>query len=177
MTNLGSLSSRLRPAQPCRLNIVLRDSMVIEGYIHIGEDQSLVQYFSSRRGGWMNVTRARRTRTDDAPGHIIVQSEHVVMASAPDGGVMVTSAPGAEERPVEVVLVGGHTIRGHLPAGPKQRLSDVIAAYGKFIGITRATLSDGRALGDLALNAGAIALLRDLRDAAPIDEGLSGPEL
>jgi hypothetical protein len=170
------LTSRLKP-QPRRLNLVLRDSTVIEGYIHIGEEQSLVQYFNTRRGGWFNLTRARRPRLDEPPGHMIAQAEHVIMASAPDESVQVTNAPGmgTEERPVEVVLIGGHTVRGYLTAAPQQRLSDVIAACGRFIGVARATLKDGRALGDVVLHSGAIEILRDVRATGGLDEGSSAP--
>ncbi|MBI1809375.1 MAG: hypothetical protein HYR75_05700 [Gemmatimonadetes bacterium] len=170
------ITNRLKP-QPRRLNLVLRDSTVVEGYIHIGEEQSLVQYFNTRRGGWFNLTRARRPRLDEPPGHIIAQAEHVIMASAPDEGVQVGTAAGinTEDRPVEVVLIGGHTVRGFLSAAPQQRLSDVIAASGKFVGVTRATLKDGRALGDVVLHTGAIEILRDLRATAGLDEGSSLP--
>jgi hypothetical protein len=44
--------------------------------------------------------------------------------------------------------------------------------------LQRATLAtDGRALGDLALHMGAIEILKDLRDTAPIDEGHPAIEL
>ena len=171
-----SITSRRKP-QPRRLNLVLRDSTVIEGYIHIGDEQSLVQYFNTRRGGWMNLTRARRPRLDEPPGHIIAQADHIVMASTPDDAVTVgaTSGIGTEERPVEVVMIGGHTVRGFLSAAPQQRLSDVIAATGKFIGLTRASLKDGRELGDVVLHGGAIELLRDVRSTSPLEEGSSAP--
>ena len=171
-----TLTSRAKPT-PRRLNLVLRDSTVIEGWIHIGDEQTLVQYLNTRRGGGFNVTRARRPRLVEPPGHIIAQAEHIVMASAPDGAIAVggTSGIGTEERPVEVVLLGGHTVRGFLAAAPQQRLSDVIAACGKFIGLPRATLKDGRELGDVVLHSGAIEFLRDLRATAGLDEGGSAP--
>jgi len=173
----GPMMTRGKQPQPRRLNLVLRDSTVIEGYIHIGEEQTLLQYFNTRRGGWFNLTRARRPRLDEPPGHIIAQAEHVVMASAPDGAVQIggPSGIGTEERPVEVVLIGGHTVRGYISAAPQQRLSDVIAATGKFIALARATLKDGRALGDVVLHGGAIEILRDLRATAALVEPDSAP--
>jgi len=86
----------------------------------------------------------------------------------------MTAAPGGavEERPVEIVLIGGKTVHGFVNAADKQRLSDYIGAQaGRFMGLQRATFAaDGRSLGDLALSIGAIEILRDLRASAPIDE-------
>ena len=155
----------------------MRDGTMIEGSVLIGEDQALVPYLNSRRGGWMNVTRAHRPKLNEPQGHVLVQSEHIILASAPDGDVqiVVSSAGGIEERPVEVVLIGGKTVHGFVSAASQQRLSEYIGAQaGRFMGLQRATLApDGRALGDLALHTGAIEILRDLRATAPIDEGSS----
>ncbi len=154
---------------------------MIEGSVQIGEDQALVSYLNSRRGGWMNLTRAHRPKLNEQPGHLIVQTEHVIMASAPDRDAQVAVVPaggGVEERPIEIVLIGGKTVHGFIAATEKQRLSDYIGAQaGRFMGLQRATLApDGRVLGDLALHIGAIEILRDLRASAPIDEGPTQPE-
>lgn len=165
-----TLTGRLKPAQPRRLQFVMRDGIVIEGQVQIGEDQSLVLYLNSRRAGWMNLTRARRATGDEFPGHMILQADHVVMASAPDRNVQVAGAgaAGTVERGVEIVLVGGKMLQGFLHAAMQQRLSDVVAASQRFIGLTRATLlPEGRALGDLALHVSAIEFVRDLRPVTP----------
>jgi hypothetical protein len=97
---------------------------------------------------------------------MILQTDHVVIAAAVDRNVQVTGAasPGVVERGVEIALVGGKMLQGYLHAGMQQRLSDVVAASGRFVGLTKATLlPDGRALGDIALHSGAIAFARDLR--------------
>ncbi|HLA90617.1 MAG TPA: hypothetical protein VJL28_09315 [Gemmatimonadaceae bacterium] len=165
-----TLSSRLKPAQPRRLQLVMRDGLVIEGQVQIGEDQSLVLFLNSRRGGWMNLTRARRAKGDEYPGHMILQADHVVIASAPDQNVHVTgaAAAGTVERGVEIVLVGGKMLQGFLHAALQQRLSDIVAASQRFIGLSKATLlPEGRALGDIALHVTAIAFVRDLRPVTP----------
>lgn len=167
--------TRIRQAQPRRLHLVMRDGMMAEGFIHIGEDQALVQYINGRRGGWMNLTRAHRPKLNEPAGHLIVQSEHIILATAPDGDVQIAPVPssvGVEERNIEVVLLGGKIIHGFLSAASQQRLSDYIAAQtGRFMGLQRASLAaDGRALGDLALNMGAVEILRDLRATSPIEE-------
>jgi hypothetical protein len=175
-----SVSSRIRQAQPRRVHLVLRDGTMVEGQILIGEDQALVPYLNGRRGGWMNLTRAHRPKLNEAPSHIIVQSEHIILATAPDGDVQIATAPssGVEERSVEVVLLGGKVVRGIVSAAAQQRLSDYIGAQtGKFMGLHRASLiPDGRALGDLALHIGAIEILKDLRATAPIEESSSMAE-
>ena len=169
--------TRIRQAQPRRLNLVLRDGTLLEGHILIGEDQALVPYLNGRRGGWMSVTRARRPKLNESPGHVIVQSDHIVLATAPDGDLQVATVPttGVEERNVEVVLIGGKVVHGFITAAAKQRLSDYIGAQtGKFMGLQRASLMpEGRALGDIALHLGAIEILKDLNDAAPVEEGPS----
>jgi hypothetical protein len=153
---------------------------MIDGYILIGEDQALVPYLNGRRGGWMNVTRAHRPKLNETPGHVIVQSDHIVLATAPDGDVQIATAPpsGVEERNVEVVLIGGKVLRGFVSAAAQQRLSDYIGSQaGKFIWLQRASLAaDARALGDLALHMGAIEILKDLRDSVPVDESTSATE-
>jgi hypothetical protein len=150
---------------------------MVEGHILIGEDQALVPYLNGRRGGWMNVTRAHRPKLNEAPGHVIVQSEHIIMATAPDHDVQIATAPpsGVEERNVEVVLLGGKVVRGFVSAAAQQRLSDYVGSQtGKFMWLQRTSLMpDGRMLGDMALHMGAIEMLRDLRETAPIDEGHS----
>jgi hypothetical protein len=169
--------SRIRQAQSRRVHLVMRDGTMIEGHIHISEDQALVPHLNGRRGGWLNVTRAHRPKLNEAPGHVIVQSEHIILATAPDGDLQIATAPssGVEERNVEVVLIGGKVVHGFVSAAAQQRLSDYISAQtGKFMGLQRATLApDGRALGDLALHMGAIEVLKDLRDTAPLDENAS----
>ena len=168
---------RIRQAQSRRVHLVMRDGTMIEGHLLVGEDQALVPFLNGRRGGWMNVNRAHRPKLNEAPAYMIVQSDHVILATAPDGDVQIATTPstGVEERNVEVVLLGGKIVHGFVTAAAKQRLSDYISAQtGKFMGLQRATLaSDGRALGDVALHLGAIEFIRDRSYAAPIEESPS----
>jgi hypothetical protein len=172
-----SPSARIRQAQSRRVHLVLRDGTMVEGHILIGEDQALVPYLNGRRGGWMNVTRAHRPKLGETPGHVIVQSEHIIMATAPDHDIQIAIAPpaGVEERNVEVVLLGGKTVHGFVSAASHQRLSDYVGSQtGKFMWLQRASLApDGRLLGDMALHMGAIEILKDLRETAPIEEAPS----
>lgn len=158
----------------------MRDGSLVEGFIQIGEDQAFVPYLNGRRGGWMNVTRAHRPKTGEPPGHLIIQSDHIVLATAPDGDMQIATAPpsGVEERNIEAVLLGGKVIRGYISAATRQRLSDYISAQtGKFMCLQRASLAaDGRALGDIALHMGSIEILRDVSAGAPLEEGSTGAD-
>jgi len=151
----------------------MRDGTVVEGQVQIGEDQSLVSHLNSRRAGWVILTRAMRAKGDEYPGHMILQGQHVVIASAPDHNVVMATGTiaGTVERGVEIVLVGGRMIQGYLHAAAQQRLSDVVSAFPHFVAVSRAVLQpEGRALGDIVLQSGAVAFVRDLRtDTAPGD--------
>ena len=152
-----------------RLHLIMRDTTMLEGEIYIGDDAPLVQYLANRKGGWMNMVHARRPKLNETPGHVIVQTDHIVLASAPDGNVLVLgqSVTGVGERAVEIILAGGTTVKGILPLAPQQRLSDYLSASGRFVGVKAAALAaDGRALGDVVIHSSAITMLRESRDAA-----------
>ena len=125
--------TRPRAAVPRRLHFLLRDGTAIEGVVKVGADQSLVAFMNARPG-WMTLTQARRTKSDDPEGFMIVHAEHVIMASAPDGKVSVTArtATAPDERIVECVLLGGRTVRGYLSVAPGQRLMDAISSSKGF---------------------------------------------
>ncbi len=158
---------RNRAQENKRLHVVMRDGSLVEGDIHIGEDMSLVSFLTSRKGGWMNMTDARRPKLNEPAGHLIVQTDLVVLVSAPDENMQVVgpSGQGAGEREIELHLIGGKTIKGVLYLAPMQRMSDYLSHCGKFAGIARATLlPDNREIGDVAVNTAAIAVLREARD-------------
>lgn len=157
-------TSRTRTQESKRLHVVMRDGSLIEGSIHIAEDMSLVSFLGSRKGGWMNMVDARRPKLQEAPGHMIVQTDLVVLVSAPDANMQVVSQSGAGmgERMVEMHLVGGKRIQGVMNLAPLQRMSDYLHQCGKFAGVTRATLlPDNQDIGDIAVNTSAIATVHE----------------
>lgn len=156
--------TRARQPVPRRLQLLLRDGTAVDGVVKVGAGQSLVAFLNTR-SGWMNVTQARRANSDEPEGFMIVQTEHIVMASAPDGKVQVASAAaGVDDRLVEIVLTGGRVVRGYVPAASGQRLSDCVAAAGRFLGVSLARLfPEGTDVGDVAVNTAALAIVRDLR--------------
>lgn len=165
----GPNNRATRATEPKRLHLIMRDTTMLDGEIFIGDDAPLVQFLANRKGGWMNMVHARRPKLNENPGHIIIQTDHIVLASAPDGNVVVLgqAAHGVGERAVDIVLMGGTTVRGILPLAPQQRMSDYLSSSGRFIGIKAASLaSDGRELGDVVIHASAITMLRESREAA-----------
>lgn len=160
---------RNRAQENKRLHVVMRDGSLVEGTIFIGEDMSLVSFLTSRKGGWMNMVDAHRPKLNEQPGHLIAQTDLMVLVSAPDEDLQVVgpSGQGSGEREVELHLIGGKSIKGVLHLAPMQRISDYLSHCGKFAGISRATLlPDDRMIGDVAVNTAAIALLREAREDA-----------
>lgn len=168
------MSAIVRPTKPRvplprRLQLLMRDGSAIEGTVKVGADQSIVAYLNSR-SGWMSMTQAHRAKSDEAPGHLLVQTDHIVMVSAPDGNVQVVTTPaiGVDDRIVEFLMLGGRAVRGYVPAAAGQRLSDCVASSGRFIGVSLARLfPQEQDVGDIALATGALAAVRDLRSAPP----------
>jgi hypothetical protein len=165
----GPNTRNSKGAEPKRLHLIMRDTTMLDGEIFIGEDAPLVQYLANRKGGWLNMVNGRRPKLNEFPGHLIIQTDHIVLASAPDGNILVLgqSAHGVGERAVDIVLVGGTTVKGILPLAPAQRMSDYLSSRGRFLGVKAASLaSDGRALGDVVIHSSAITLLRETRESA-----------
>lgn len=159
-------NGRSRAQENKRLHVVMRDGSLVEGSIFIAEDMSLVAFLGSRKGGWMNMVDARRPKMGEDGGHLIVQSDLIVLVSAPDGNMQVVSqsGAGAGEREVELHLIGGKTLKGVLFLAPMQRMSDYLSHCGKFAGISRATLlPDGHDIGDVAVNTASIAMIREAK--------------
>jgi hypothetical protein len=152
-----------------RLHLIMRDTTMLDGEIYIGDDAPLVQFLANRKGGWLNMVRARRPKLNELPGHLIVQTDHIVLASAPDANIVVLgqSSHGVGERAVDIVLVGGTTVKGILPLAPQQRMSDYLSSSGRFLGVKAATLAtDGRELGDVVIHSAAITMVREARETA-----------
>jgi hypothetical protein len=159
-------TGRVRTQESKRLHVVLRDGSLLEGSIYIAEDMSLIAFLGSRKGGFMNMVDARRPKLQETPGHLIVQTDLVVLVTAPDANVQVvgSAGAGAGEREVELYLIGGKAIKGTMYLAPMQRLSDYLHHCGKFAGIVNAQfVVDGTEIGDVAVNTSAIAMIREAK--------------
>lgn len=162
-------AGRTRTQESKRIHVVMRDATLLEGSIYIAEDMSLVAFLGNRKGGYMNMVDARRPKLQEAPGHLIVQTDLVVMVSAPDANVIVVgqAGAGAGEREVEVYLIGGKVLRGVMYVAPMQRMSDYLHHCGKFVGLARAVfVTDNAEIGDVAVNTSAIAMIREANKPA-----------
>jgi hypothetical protein len=159
-------TGRTRAQENKRLHVVMRDGALVEGSIFIAEDMSLVAFLGSRKGGWMNMVEARRPKLQEAPGHLILQTDLVVLVSAPDANLQVVgqAGAGAGEREVELHLIGGKTVKGTMFLAPMQRMSDYLSHSGKFVGVSNATMQpEGATIGDVAINTAAIAMIREAK--------------
>lgn len=162
------ITTRVKAQESKRIHVVMRDATLLEGSIYISDDMSLVTFLGNRKGGYMNMVEARRPKLQEAPGHLIVQTDLVVMVSAPDGNVVVVgqAGAGAGEREVEVSLIGGRALRGFMYVAPMQRISDYLHQCGRFMGLARVVfVADQAEIGDVAVNTSAIAMVREVKQA------------
>lgn len=162
---MTTTTTRIGAQDKKRLHLVMRDGSLIEAHAVVAEDMPLVTFLSTRKGGWVNAPDSRRPKLAEEPAHLVIQSELVLLASAPDGDmpVAVFGGVGATERVVELRLHGGHAVRGKMYLAAQQRLSDYLTQASRFIGVSGATiLPDGKAAGDIAVNLSAISSATEL---------------
>ena len=78
--------------------------------------------------------------------------------------ITATTGTTSTTRQVEVKLLGGQTLQGTVALAAGQRLSDLLAQSGRFLGLSGATvLPAGVTLGDVAVNTGAIRSVAERR--------------
>lgn len=160
-------SPRTKPMQsrPRRVQLTLRNADVVEGGVFLSDGQALAPYLGSRKNGWVNVVSAVWRSEGELHHHAVLQTDHIVMATALDVDCPVQlPLQGAVPRDVDIMLHDGSRFRGSLHLGEQQRLSDYLAGCGRFLpllGVTR--VADAEAIGDLALNAGCVKAVRDAR--------------
>jgi hypothetical protein len=97
---------------------------------------------------------------------MIVQTELVVLATAPDHNMSAVTQSGAGqgEREVEMQLIGGKRLRGIMYLAPMQRMSDYLHQCGKFAGMVHAVLlPEQTELGELAVSTSAIATVAETK--------------
>ncbi|MDX2183873.1 MAG: hypothetical protein SFW08_07815 [Gemmatimonadaceae bacterium] len=155
-------------AKPRRVRLVLRDGAEVDGGVFLGPGQALAPYLSSRKSGWVNLISATWSDSPDESSHAVLQADQLLVAIPLDPEVPVLSGTTAlTMRGVELRLEDGRRLRGKLHLGDRQRLADYLHAVGKFIPLTEAAFTDDPSpLGDVALNAQAVRVLRDLTSRA-----------
>ena len=161
-----STTAKLRATEKKRLHLVMRDGTALEAAIVISDDMPLVAFLTSRKGGWMNAMDARDPKSGAVESHLVLQTDLVALASAPDANMAITATTGTTSttRQVEVKLLGGQTLQVTVALAAGQRLSDLLAQSGRFLGLSGATvLPAGVTLGDVAVNTGAIRSVAERR--------------
>jgi hypothetical protein len=165
-----------------RLRIFLRDFRMVEATVSLADGQALASYFANRKS-YINLRGAHWAGTGDEVAHAVLKVEQVLWASAPEGGIPLTSASGTPgDRDVEIQLDGGLLVRGGLILSERQRLSDYLESSMQFIPIHNAQLlRSGRPpkkvnvhLGDIVLNQDAIQAVWEVTRPAP--GGIDVPE-
>ncbi len=155
---------------PQRLRIFLRDHRVLDASARVPEGQSLAMYLASR-SRYVNLTAVDWVGTGSAVPHMALKVDHVLWVSSEDGTLPLTAAmAGATARRVQVELEGGYLLAAGLLLIENQRLTDYLHSAPPFIPLRDAELRPRRRpLGDIAVNQGAIQLVREIRAEAAGD--------
>lgn len=162
-----STTTRLRATEKKRLHLVMRDGTALEVAIVISDEMPLVAFLTSRKGGWMNAMDVRDPKNGAIEPHLVLQTDLIALASAPDANMAISATAGSATatRQVEVKLLGGQTLQGTVALAAGQRLSDLLAQAGRFVGLTATSVHPaGVTLGDVAVNTGAIRSVAERRD-------------
>jgi hypothetical protein len=150
--------------KPRKVHVLLRDGGVFEGELFLSDGHSLAPYLSSRKGGWINVVKARWQGEGELHPHAVVQCDDILLAAFADGDLPGNAAPVGPGRDVDIALEDRTRISGRLQLADRQRMSDYLSACGKFIPVMGATrIPSQEPLGDIALNAASIRAVRDPR--------------
>ncbi|HUP88278.1 MAG TPA: hypothetical protein VM100_02955 [Longimicrobiales bacterium] len=137
---------------------------MVEAQISLGDGQSLMQYFASRKQ-YVNMRGAKWASTDEFIKHAVLKVEQVLWAAALDNDIPLNAANiAATPRDVEIQLEGGLLVRAGISAGDGQRLSDYLESQPQFLPMRNAQLlRSGRppkevnvSLGDIVLNQAAV---------------------
>lgn len=162
-------SQKVIHSRPRLVQFEMRDAEMVRGGLYLNEGQSLGPYLGSRKGGWVNLVNAEWPAQNETANHAVIQADHVRLAWAPDGDVPVHGATTAPTpRDVILTLEDGSSLRGVLHLAEKQRLTDFLAACGKFIPVLEAARSPSfAALGNVAVHAASVRSIRDAKVFAP----------
>jgi len=151
-------------ASPRRVHIVLRDGGFLSASVFLAIGQALTPYLSSRKGGWLNVTKAQWEFEGVVHPHAVVRDDDIAWVMPEDDDVPVMP-PGysGQALPVDVLLEDRSCIRGAVIMATGQRLSDYLATGGRFLPVSKARAADtGAWYGDIAINFEHVKAVRHL---------------
>ena len=158
-----------------RLRLFLRDFRMIEAHASLADGQSLTSWLANRKQ-YVNLRGAVWTTTNERAQHVVLRIPQVLWAASMDGDIsLVSAAPTAAPRHVELQLEGGLFVRGGLNLGERQRLSDYLETQPPFIPLRNAQLlRSGRpskevnvVLGDVVLNQEAVQAMWEVEAQEP----------
>ncbi len=163
-----------------RFRFFLEDFRVIEGLVGLGAGASLISLLASRKG-YISLTDARWSGSQQALEHLVLRVERVVWAGAPNTDVpLVNASHPVHPTQTDLQLEGGLILRGGLPLAPNQRLGDYLESAGPFVPLHGAVLLRSRHGGKIVSAAlGEIAVRQSVIEAAweaPLEEALGGGE-
>jgi hypothetical protein len=152
-----------------RAHFVLRNGDAVDGDLYLNEGQALAPYLGSRKGGWVNIIRAHWPSLGETANHAVLQADHIFYCASVDRDIPVYGATAQPTlRETDLSLEDGTTIRGTLHLAEKQRLSDYLTSCGKFLPVLGAKrLPNNQELGDVAVNAACVRLVKDAKVFAP----------
>ena len=152
-------------SRPRRAHFVLMDGAEIAGGLYLNDGQALAPYLGSRKGGWVNIINATWLTNEKVVGHAVMQASQILMAWSPGSEIEIAGPiAGSTARDVEIALVNGKELRGVLHLAERQRMSDFLFNCGLFLPVMAATWTpEGTTIGDVALNAEAVRLVRDAK--------------
>ena len=172
--SIPTVPARPSSSRPRRVHMVLRDGAELDGKLFLTEGQTLALYLGSRKGGWVNIVDIVWGHGERVP-HMVLQVDHLAFAASVDGDIpAVVGSALAAQRWVQIGLENQVRLQGCLFLAERQRLSDYLHTVGKFLPIVKTKrASDGRELGDVALNCASIKLVRDI--SVPAQSELEQP--
>lgn len=158
----------------------LRDFRMIEAFVSVAEGQSLSSYFAHRRT-YVNLRAAQWSDASVDRTHAVLRIDQILWATEPDGAMpLVTASAAGRRRTVEIQLEGGLLVRGALPMGEQQRLSDFLESTSNFVALQDTLLlRSGRppkqtnvVLGNVVVNQAAIQAVWEVTAAGqpPVHE-------
>jgi hypothetical protein len=153
------------------VRFLLRDNLVLEADVVLGEQQNLNGYLASRKG-YVNLLNVHWVPGGGAADFYVVNVNRILWATPLDPSIPLSQvAPTAFARPVELLVEGNRVLHASLNLLVKQRLSDYFSAATGFIPLHRVRgKHDGARIGKILINPEAVEAVRDLDEEAAVLE-------
>lgn len=155
------------------VRVRLRNGRTLDGHIHMTEGQALSTFLSTKVS-FLNLTNATSpSDLSERVPHLSVRLAEIVWVQPLDPALQLSSAtqPSVEARDVELhALSAGATIRlrVRMNVARETRMSDYLDANTGFIPLWSVQIEESATpLDRVALNHGAITMIRELGDTDP----------